>query len=121
MKNKQGFLVLILGIMIGANVVMGAWVVSLWNKPMQTALGATADTNGNISIGTGRLQSRGESDALYIYDHESKKIAVYVSSGNRFELLAVRDTTHDWKYVEFPAKGHRPSVAEVKKETSKKK
>lgn len=115
--NKQGILTLALGILIGANMVMGVWFVSVLQNPPRDAFGQTAGTDGSISVGTGKLQGRGDSDAFYLFDHNTKKLAVYAASGNRFELIAVRNTKYDWKYDEFPAKGHKPSVSDVKKQT----
>lgn len=116
--KKQGILVLALGVMIGANLVMGAWVVSLWSNPRHVAEGQTANAIGNYLVGMGGT-GQGDQDAFYIYDTDQKKLAVYTVRQNQFQLLGVRDTQYDWKYTVFPSKGQKPTLEQVVEDQKK--
>lgn len=116
--QKQGTLFLMLGALIGANLIMAAWLVSLSFAP--AAIGATADSGNNFAVATGRLQGRGEADAFYIWDHQDKKLLVYAALGNKFELIAVRDAQWDLRYQEYPGGNrHSPTLDEVRKDQAK--
>lgn len=109
---------LLLGALVGANLIMAAWLVALSSAP--TASGVGADSGNGFAVATGRLQGRGEADAIYIWDHVDKKLLVYAALGNKFELIAVRDAQWDLKYQEYPGGNrHSPTLEEVRKDQSK--
>lgn len=115
--GKQGVLTLLLGVALGANLVLGAWVVTTTLSP-QTALGGTVDTGAGITVATGRIQGKGDADALYIWDHADKKLAVYFQSGGKLELLAVRNCEYDMVPNQFG--DQKPTYQEMKKNVRKK-
>lgn len=88
--SKVHWTTLFLGVALGANLVLGAWVIENHFSP-RTVMGQTVDTVGRFTAATGRLQGKGEADGLYIIDHEQMKLLVYFDNGRRLELLHVRD------------------------------
>ncbi len=109
--GKQGVLSLVLGISIGASLVLAAWVVYLVNTPRQ-AYGGTVDTNGLFSVASARLVGRGEAEAFWVFNHEKEKLAVYLMNNRNLEILAVRDCSYDFRPAQYSPKGGRqdPSV-----------
>ena len=110
--GKQGILTLLLGVALGGNLVLGAWIVTTTLSP-QTALGNTVDSDGKVFVATGRIQGKGDADALYVYDHEIKQLVVYFQSGQRLELLSSRNCDYDFKPNSFGTQ--KPTPKELRK------
>ena len=108
--SKQSTLTLLLGVAIGANVVL----LGLLATPRAT--GETADGTNGFLMTTGVLQGKGSSEALYIMDTNSKKFAVYFMNNTRLELICVRDMQYDWiPQMYHPKSGDQdPTVKEMK-------
>ncbi len=63
------------------------------NSPVSVGQAAAG---GGWSLSLGKFQG-GSSDALYIWSHEKKRLAVYSIRGNTLELLFSRNCVHDFK------------------------
>ena len=75
------------------------------------AYAGTADSGAGVVAVTGLSSSNQE--VLYLYDSESRRLAVYkVDASNRLALLAARDTTFDLKPQEYGKQD--PSVKEMR-------
>lgn len=62
-----------------------------------TAHAGEVDNTGDVALMTGQLQGRGEGEALFIWEHASQKLAVYIVNASRMELLFVRDCSFDFR------------------------
>ena len=113
--GKQGVLTLLLGVALGANVILACWIVSITLNPTP-ALGGTVDGAGEYTLATGRLQGRGDADALYIWSHVDKKLVVYFQSGKNLELLSTRNCIYDFRPNQYGEQ--RPTVQRMKKDVS---
>ena len=115
--GRQGVLLLALGVAIGASVVLGSWVTYLVVNPSQVS-GGGYDTNGTMSVATGLIKGQGQSEALFIFDHEARKLVVYFVNGRNLEILAVRDCTYDlgFQHAQWSPEGgrQRPDVGYMK-------
>ena len=113
--GKQGVLLIVLGIAIGASLVLGTWVVFLISSP-PSALGGSVDTVGTLSMASGRLKGQGEAEGIYLFEHEAKKLVVYMMNNKTLELLAVRDCQYDFRPTAFSPRGggQKPTVKEMK-------
>lgn len=79
--------------------------------PSPSAHASTADNLAGVVAATGLSSSNQE--VLYLFDTESRRLAVYsVNASSRLTLVAVRDTTFDLKPQEFGKQ--EPSVADMK-------
>ncbi len=114
MARQEVFLI-VLGIALGACITMGVWVGSLLMSPIH-AYGGTVDTQGTFSVASCKVQGRGDAEAFWIFDHESKKIAVYFMNGKTLEFLAVRDMRYDLTPAQWPLR-QTPTIDEMKKQT----
>ncbi len=115
MMSKQGWLTLLLGVAIGANLVLVGMLVT-----PRVASGETADGTNGFLMTTGVLQGKGQSEAVYIMDTTNRKFAVYFMNNTRMELLGVRDMQFDWVPQSYSPKtgGQDPTVDQMKKAVS---
>ncbi len=112
--GKSGWLILVLGISLGANATL-----LLHDASPPVASGQTVDTSGGYSLATGRIQGKGEADALYIWSHADKKLAVYFENGNRLELLHVRKCEEEFSHIIANYKDVMPKFGDLEKEAKK--
>ena len=116
MSKVQG-VTLLLGAALGANLVLGAWVLESHFSP-KVVMGQTVDSGTTFTVATGRLQGKGEADGFYILDHANQKLLVYFTNGQQLQLLHVRDLKED-----MSVKGYKwgtPEYGFSKKEKRKK-
>ena len=106
---KHGFLMLLLGVALGANFVMGAWLVANSLSP-HVASGATVDTQGGYTLATGRIQGGGEADVLYVWNHETMKLGIYMMRNRSLEVLAIRNCSSDFDVDGFILRGEQNPV-----------
>ena len=113
--GRQEVLLILLGIALGASLIMAAWVGYLVTSPNQVH-GSTVDTQGVWSVASCRMQGRGDAEAFWVFDHEQKKLAVYLMNGKNFEVLAVRDLQYDFNIPAFSAQGGRqtPDIKQMR-------
>ena len=110
--QKNGYLILVIGILLG-------WIASagggLFSSPSPVAFGGTVSGGGPYTLATGQIQG-GNGDALFLWESGRKKLAVYaVNADGGLELLAVRNC---WFDLEIPQefslrKKGNPSVLEM--------
>lgn len=62
-----------------------------------TVRAGEVDNTGDVALMTGQLQGRGEGEALFIWEHATQKLAIYIVNASRMELLFVRDCSFDFK------------------------
>lgn len=116
--SKVQWRTLFFGVALGANVVLGAWVIENHFTP-RTVMGQTVDSGGRFTVATGRLQGKGEADGLYVIDNEAHKLMVYFDNGRRLELLHVRDMSGE---MGIPFFGEQlPAPRNIEKEVKKRK
>ena len=86
----------------------------------QVALGGTVDTSGGYTLATGRLQGKGEADALYIWNHETRKLGIYFANNRNLEVIAIRDCSYDFAVPGFSARNGKqiPPASDMKKASS---
>lgn len=77
------------------------------------ALAGSVDTNPPFTLLTGKLTGQGDGEAMFLWDHVEKKLAVYLVSGTVLKLLFVRDCQFDFAINKSLGK-HEPTVREVK-------
>ena len=99
--RTQGVFTLLLGIALGSNLVLGAWLFHASTNDAPVAVGQTVDTNGRYSVATGRIAGRGDADALYIWDAEEQRLAVYFVQGKKMDLIFARDCGTDFSVPQF--------------------
>ncbi len=114
--GKDRFLTLLLGVALGANVVIVAWIFNA-SASVNPVQGQTADSNGSFIAVTGEIIGRG--DVLYLIDTTRRQLAVYQQGGQRLELLSSRNVTYDFKPPEYGRSPQEPTVAAMKKATKK--
>ena len=114
MSKVQG-MTLLLGVALGANLVLGAWVLESHFSP-NVVMGQTVDSGASFTVATGRLQGKGEADGFYVLDHANKKLLVYFTNGRSLQLLHVRDLGED-----MSVKGFEPGTPEYGYSKKKKK
>lgn len=79
-----------------------------------TASAGAVDNTGPFAMLTGQLQGRGEGEALFLWEHASQKLVVYLVSGKQMEVLFVRDCSFDFK-ANVAVGVMIPTVADMKK------
>lgn len=111
--SKQGWMTLLLGVAIALN---GILVGALISSESPTAEGQSANGTNGFLMTTGVLQGKGQSEALYLFDTNSKKLAVYFMNNARMEVLGIRDLQYDLIPQSYSPKGGRqdPTVKEMK-------
>lgn len=94
MNRTESLLIAVFGAVM---VTLGV-VISGGLQP--SAYAGTSDSGAGVVAVTGLASSNQE--VLYLYDSESKHLAVYkVDASNRLALLAVRETLFDFKPQEY--------------------
>ncbi len=115
--SKQGWMTLALGVAIAVNGILLGLLVG--SGPDQVAEGQSANGTNGFLMTTGVLQGKGASEAMYLFDTNDKKLAIYFMNNTRLELIAVRDLTYDFIPQSYSPKSGRqePSVKDMKEGT----
>ena len=109
MKNKDGFIIGLLGIVAGLLLVL---IFQVKSTPVSQGQ-ATASKAGDILMATAQTGG-GSGCTCWIYDTKTQKLAVYMMKGTQLSGLAgVRLCSYDFNLNEFPKQ--RPSIEQVKK------
>ncbi len=105
MNRQESLLVAVFGAVM---LTLGVLLSGALQTP---AHAGTADSGAGVVAVTGLSSSNQE--VLYLYDAESKHLAVYkVDASNKLALLAVRETVYDLKPQEFGKQ--EPAVKEMR-------
>ena len=104
---------LLLGVAIAVN---GILVGTLLNSGTPTAEGQSANGTNGFLMTMGVLQGKGQSEALYIFDTNKQKLAVYFMNNTRMEVLGIRDLQYDLIPQSYSPKSgnQKPTVQEMK-------
>ena len=106
MKHSETILLATFGAVM---MTLGVLVTGVFHPA--SAMAGTADSGAGVVAVTGLSSSNQE--VLYLFDGESRKLAVYqVNASGKLTMLAMRDTTFDLKPQEFGK--NEPSVKELK-------
>ncbi|MEM7261040.1 MAG: hypothetical protein AAF488_03555 [Planctomycetota bacterium] len=74
----------------------------------------SVDTTGPFAMLTGQLQGRGDAEALFLWDKAGQRLAIYLVTPSKMELLFVRNCAYDFEVDVNPGK-MTPSPAEVRR------
>ena len=110
--QKNGYLVLVIGILLGWIACAGGGFLSP-QPPL--AFSNTVDGGSGFTLATGKLRG-GDGDALFLWEHSRKKLAVYVANNDgALELFAVRNCWFDLEIPQefFLHKESKPTVLEM--------
>ena len=116
--GKQGFVMLLLGLALGANFVLVLWMFQDQSQP-RIAAGQTVDSGNGYILATGQLQGKGNADGLFLWNAEKKKLLVYFVQGDTLKLMHVRDCSLEMAESEIG--DQIPTRAELKRRLKKKK
>ncbi len=106
MKRSETILLATFGAVM---LTLGVLVTGIFHPA--PAMAGTADSGPGVVAVTGLSSSNQE--VLYLFDGETKKLAVYqVNASGRLTMLAMRDTTFDLKPQEYGK--NEPSVKDLK-------
>ncbi|MFN0059583.1 MAG: hypothetical protein ACKVX7_14095 [Planctomycetota bacterium] len=110
---RKEFLLVLLGVSIGANAVFGASLL-MKSDQLPTAYGGDSVTTGLFSTGTTRM-GQAEKEAFWVFSHADLKLAVYELSGLGLTVHAVRDLQFDFKPRMFGKQ--TPTVEQMENDT----
>ena len=102
MKNSAGWICVVLLLAVGMGFLAGRREVE-----------AQSIDNKSTRYLAGTLTYGQASDAFMIFDTQTNRLCAYTVGGNkRLELMAVRETTYDFKMVSWGKQ--EPTVQEIK-------
>ncbi len=113
MKQKDGMIVALLGVIAGLLIVLVFQLQSTPNAVGQTAAAKADKWAMATSVSTNAA-------VCFLFDAESMRLGAYtvMSGGNQFELVGVRQVTSEFSVQQF-GKGVRPTVKQIKDEIDK--
>ncbi len=112
--SRHELLLLLLGVALGANLMLGAWVIGN-GQTIPVAQGGSVDSGTAYTIATGKFQGKGDGEGLYILKHDDQKLLTFFINGKFLELMHVRDLSKD-----FQAKVHGEQTPVAEKDKDKK-
>jgi hypothetical protein len=108
---------LVSAFLLGAVTAMGFALVSRQDSVLTPAYGQAASGGSKFALVTGTGTSGQSRDVLFLFDEETRRLAVYEYKDSSLSLGAVRNIEYELRFETWSPRGkdQQPTVKEMKK------